>query len=112
MKIKSKKHQKAALTRAQALHQSVIHGSGQLQLEVLDNIMFWSDTKTGELWPAAESLSGVYQGQHCKLDGRDALICAGLDCARIATVPFGVSADFSWEAVHRIMTLKKGEFKS
>lgn len=52
----------------------------------------------------------LYKGARCTLDGRQAIIVAGMNEAQVCQTPFGLTVPFAWATVHRIMQ-KGSKFK-
>ena len=59
-----------------------------------------------------QDLARKYRDAQCTLNGKQARVIPTVVGARVCTVPFGISADFSWPAVDRVMTTSNGEFKA
>lgn len=57
-------------------------------------------------------IADKYTGKNCKLDGKPAKITGRLlKFAIVSQLPDGLSAEFSWDAVKRIME-RNAQFKS
>ena len=55
----------------------------------------------------------TYKGQYCELNGHAAIIMPDIEgFAEVRQLKTGLSCQWSWSAVERIMKFKEGKFKS